>query len=348
MNIKSFLDNLIENKTVPGACAAVITHDDVLASYTGGCRSLIPQAKPMETDTLFDMASLTKILSPTMIALRMHHLKALTFEEKISDFFSESGPYADMNIKNLLTHSAGFMAEAPLWKICKDNSEIVKTIFSFAPAYAPGKDVVYSCLGFIILGKILEKAGSASLEELAKKLLWERIGMKDTTYFPDKESSFASTELKENSSFECWTGTVHDENARFILPGCSGNAGVFSSLNDMITFCRMILMEIKEPCLFTKEETMFLNEDLTPWAATSRGLGFMVNVRGFSDIAGKNASYSSFGHTGFTGTSIWLDPEKDRAAILLSNRVHPSRGNTWLLNERKNFHDIAFSMEDEE
>lgn len=341
--INGILGKLLEEGAFTGCAAGLATSEGVAEECILGLRERIPYEKPMTHDTLFDMASVSKILGPAMIALVLHNRHELGFSLRIGSVIPDSGSYSEATILDLLRHSAGFLPELPLWKEAEDPDDMFRRILSSPMQYRPGESAIYSCLGYILLGHILEMITGETLERLASELVWKPIGMDATTYHPSPERAFAATERKAPDTDECWCGIVHDENARFLFPHESGNAGVFSTLQNMLSFSVFILRELREPSFFTPEEMRMLSSDLTPFAPISRSVGFMVNQRGYSQNAGTEAGSDSFGHTGFTGTSIWFSPELDAAAVLLANRIHPSRDNMILRQRLGAFHDAAFS-----
>ncbi len=340
--IREELEKLLDDGAFAGCVCGTCTSEGGKERYVLGCRSAVPLQKPMTDDTLFDMASVTKVLGPAMIAVLLHHSGELDFSLRLGDVIADPGNFGDATILSLLTHSAGFLPELPLWRTAADYDDLIHQILYSQPQYQTEHDVIYSCLGFIILGYILEKLTGEDLEMLGRSLLWDRLGMRNTSYSPSPSSRFAATERKSPGSDECWCGVVHDENARFMLPRHSGNAGIFSDLGDMLRFSMFILRELRSPSMLTAEEVRLLSSDLTPFAGLSRSLGFMVNRRGYESNGGKVSGPESFGHTGFTGTSLWISPHLDTAVVLLSNRIHPSRDNMLLRQRLGSFHDAAF------
>ena len=341
--IRTYLEKQVSNGVFPGCSYAVLSRERLIESGVIGNRRVVPSILPMEKNTLFDMASLSKILGPTMIALRLKKLGDIVFSTTIGDVLSYSGHYSDVTIYNLLLHSGGFLPELPLWKDSIDKNDFIRRILDSPIQYRQGTDCLYSCLGYIILGEMLEHITSATLDELAKELVWKPVGMLDTTYNPAPNLLFAPTEYKNYKNGECWCGIVHDENARFLRPNCSGNAGVFSTICDVTMFVQWLMEEIKEPNLLLDEDLQQLEKDLTPYASVSRTIGFLSGNRGTNYVKGCIAGKKSFGHTGFTGTYIWIDTEKDVGAILLTNRVHPTRTNIEWRSMLPKFHDIVFN-----
>ena len=337
-----YLDALFSDGAFPGCACAVVDSSGIIEKAILGYREIVPEKKEMTEDTLFDMASISKILGPAMVALALHHENYLDFDLRIKDVISKAGNFGEVTVFQLLTHSAGFLPELPLWRYSENADDFFSRILNSEMQFLPGTSVIYSCLGYIILGHLLEIITGKPLGELASSLVWNRIGMRSTTYHPDLSSPIAATERIHPDGEACWCGVVHDENARFLLPGQSGNAGVFSTLSDISRFVIFLLREMKSPSFFTAEEVRLFSTDQTPFAPFSRSVGFMVNARGYSCNGGVVSGKNSFGHTGFTGTSIWISPDLDAGVILLSNRVHPTRENKLLREKLGTFHDSVF------
>jgi len=292
-------------------------------------------------NTLFDMASVSKILSPTMIALRFLEDGVLRLYDSIGDFFPEAPEdKRDITILQLLTHTGGFAAHFYLSDYTSDPADAARVILERPLAQPAGADPVYSCMGYILLGKILEKIGGEALDELARNYVFEPLGMKNTTYRP--AGDIAPTEMDPTTG-QLLRGIVHDENARF-LGGISANAGVFSDLDDMIRFMKMLACGGRpdsSPAFLSPATLRAAMVNRTPDSAGEyRGLGF--NLAGspknfLGDLMGKRAC----GHTGFTGTSIALDPDTGLWVVLLTNRVCPSRNNRELVRMRSLIHNAA-------
>ena len=318
--------NLILNgvgRLYPGAAVAIGVKDNVYVRQVFGNRIENPNVAPMTLDTLFDIASLSKIICTTMLTLKFIEQGRINLNDKISNFFECAGNYSDCDIFQLLTHTSGIPAWMPLYS---ENSP--HDVFQFILNTQKNSNspiVDYSCLGYILLGKILEKVGGETLDKLANEYVFSPLCMNNTCFNPDKELPIASTEKDEHTG-NWLTGIVHDENARF-LGGISGNAGVFSNLDDMIKFTKMCALKGK-----INNEKMFLSPEIFEKAITnytndlkeSRGLGFQV--KGNQDFSGGNHfSIGSFGHTGFTGTSLYIDNQTGLWSVLLTNTVHYGR-----------------------
>ena len=317
----------LEQGAYPSAALAIGIGSSIYLKKTyGNCR---------ET-TLFDMASLSKILGPTMIAFRFLEDGLLRLYDTVEFFFPEA-PVDKKNITNLqlMTHTSGIADHFFLSDYTDDPADAVRVILERPLAQAPDSDPVYSCMGYILLGKILEKIGGLPLDQLAQKYVFEPLDMTHTGYHPTGDC--APTE-QDPQTGKLLQGVVHDENARF-LKGISANAGVFSDLNDMITFAKMLSLNGNGYLSPAMLETALRNR--TPNSKGEyRGLGF--NLAGSpKNFLGDLMSPLAYGHTGFTGTSLALDPSTGLWMVLLTNRVCPTRNNLKLIRIRALAHNAA-------
>jgi len=353
MALDAFLASLIEDSVAPGAVAAVCDKDGILYSWCGGWRELVPRKLPMFIETQFDLASLTKVVATTMVAVRLIDAGKLNLDARIGDFFTSGGSggnFSAVTISQLLTHSGGFLAEERLWDNMKDFKEAVPYILHSQPQYVPGSKVLYSCFGFIVLGAVLEIVYGGSLASAADELVFRPLGMNHTAFCPSQSLSefprgFAATERDEHNGLML-SGVVHDENARF-LQGVSGNAGCFSRMEDLIRWCRMLLnggRTISGDRFLSERIITQFSQNLTPGLGDSRSLGFQLIPLELEKMEGKSSM--AYGHTGFTGTSVFIVPERGVAAILLTNRVHPSRSEQRLIGLRPKFHELVLKLTD--
>ena len=328
--------NLIRQGLEQGAypCAALavgIGNQIYLKQTYGNCTE----------NTLFDMASCTKILSPTMVAFRFIEDGLLRLYDTLEDFFPNvPEDKKGITILQLLTHSSGIPDHFYISDATDDPADAATVILNHPLAQAPGGDPIYSCMGYILLGKILEQLGGAPMDILAEKYVFSPLGMAHTGYHP--AGDIAPTEM-DPATGKLLCGVVHDENARF-LKGISGNAGVFSDLNDMIIFTRMLACGGKTPDGSAYLSPAMLSRALINHTPNSkgeyRGLGFNL-ARSPRNFLGDLMSSRTFGHTGFTGTSIAVDPETGLWVVLLANRVCPTRANTKMIRLRSLVHNAA-------
>ena len=317
----------LEQGAYPSAALAVGIGERTLLKQTyGDC----------DDTTLFDMASLSKILGPTMIALRFLEEGCFRLYDTVADFFPQApADKRDITILQLMTHTGGFPAHFFLSDYTSDPAEAAQVILDHPLSQAPGGDPIYSCMGYILLGKILEKISGQPLDELAEDWVFAPLRMKNTGYHP--AGICAPTELDPTTG-KCLQGIVHDENARF-LQGISANAGVFSNLDDMITFVKMLSLG-GSGYLAPATLAAALRNRTPDSKGEFRGLGF--NLAGSpKSFLGDLLSPRAYGHTGFTGTSIALDPDTGLWVVLLTNRVCPSRNNLKLIRLRSLVHNAA-------
>lgn len=317
----------LEQGAYPCAALAVGIGQEVFLKRTyGGCTE----------HTLFDMASVTKILSPTMIALRFLEAGRLRLSDRVADFFPDApGDKKDITLLHLLTHTSGIPDHVYFSDYTDDPADAAKVILNHPLEQSPGSDPIYTCLGYILLGKILEQTGGAPLDILAREHVFAPLGMKRTGYHPQGDAAPTEADPATGIPFR---GIVSDRNARF-LGGISANAGVFSDLNDMILFAKMLACGGGAYLSHATLQTAIA--DHTPDSrGEHRGLGFLLASTPESFL-GDGMSQRSYGHTGFTGTSIAIDPETGLWVVLLTNRICPTRTNTKLFPLRPLIHNAA-------
>ena len=336
---REILQNGLDAGAYPCVAYAIGCGEQVLDSGFMGQRQVNPSPLPLERDTLFDLASLSKLVSTTMVALRMLERGEIELTDTLSRYFTmpDDAPAGrgDVTIRHLMHHNSGLTPHIPLWTQTDDPEKAVEVILRSPAWCAPGEQVHYSCMGYILLQKILEQVGGATLDVLAEREVFAPLGMTHTCYTPTTKN-VVTTELSAlHGEYLC--GRVHDENASF-LGGVAGNAGVFSPLDDMTKFACMIASGGK--C----ESGTFINPrtfekaicNATPGKNESRGLGFQLTPM-FSSLTGAFFSEGSYGHTGFTGTSLYVDRESRLWGMLLTNAVHFGRNKTELFRTRRLF-----------
>lgn len=341
MNMQKLLDALLEEGLhegcYPGAAAACGCGDTVFAI---SCTGKISENGPaVNVHTRYDMASLTKILAPTMLALRALEDGTLTLWDRLDRFFPDCPPDKQgITIRHLMTHTAGFAPAFWLSEEAASPEDALRVLLAHPLQTPVGAGVHYSCMGYITLGKVLEAVYGRPLDELARERVFLPLHMEHTGYCPADRDNIAATEVDRESGV-AWQGIVHDENARF-LRGVSANAGVFSDIGDMIRFAQMLALggrgylsrgTISRAIAFAAGD-----------ADVRRGLGF--HLAGTPEnFMGDLFPADAFGHTGFTGTSMAIDPHTGFFVILLSNRVHPTRENFRLFRFRRRLHNILYA-----
>lgn len=317
---------------VPSLCIGFGCGDAILGSACYGKESILPKADSVDANTLYDMASLTKLLGPTMVALQLLADGTLELSDTLFRYLGNLVPEEKRGISifHLMTHTAGFLPSVRMEKLFSEPERVLPFILSTPLQQEPGSKVSYSCLGYIVLGKVLERITGKDLHQLTQEYVFSPLQMTNTGYHPLNSTIHSEhTAYTERawSDGEWLVGRVHDENA-FLLQGISGNAGIFSTLNDCMRFARMIA------CSGVFDGKVYLSSsilksamtDQVPWSDNHKGLGFDLSG-GRTGIYGPFFSIQAAGHTGFTGTSLYVDPETGLWLVILANRVHPTRDN---------------------
>lgn len=349
------IERFVDRRLIPGAVAAVGTSREALPPAAFGHASWLPSLRPATIDTLYDCASLTKVVVTTSLALGLVESGRLTLSDSVASWapeFLELAPdqvlegrserawRERVTVRHLLTHTSGMAAWAPLYEGANGPDEILAAICRTPMVDQPDRQVVYSCLGYILLGAIVEREEGQTLDKLAEERVFAPLGMRDSGFNPGPEDA-SRTAPTERVGEALIHGVVHDENAR-ARGGVSGNAGLFSTASDLSAFAQAILR-------LARGERERILSPITVQAAIRheteglgdpRGLGWQLRSETHSS-AGDLFGPRTFGHTGFTGTSLWIDPDQDMYAVLLTNRVHPTRENTAHLRLRPLFHNAV-------
>jgi CubicO group peptidase (beta-lactamase class C family) len=393
--MREVLQRGLEEKVFPGVVALVAQGGKIVFFEHVGYRSLLPERVPMARDTIFDLASLTKVLATTPVIMKLVDEEKLNLDLSLAEVLPKAalGDKRDLTLRLLLTHSAGLADWKPFYEKLrdhplKDRKKLLREWIIEEPfAYEPGKGNLYSDLGFMLLEWVIEEKSGQTVPEYVQEYFYGPLGLKRTLFSPSPLSPPArggEDERKGGSrerggegrsldSRSCpprrirgkdvpgihysreefaatedcpWRkrvlqGEVHDDNA-WTLGGYSGHAGLFSIAEEVYVIAKML----REHYLgkrddYFKPETVrefFRRQEIVK--ASDWALGWDTrSLEGSS--AGKYFSRDSVGHTGFTGTSIWMDLEKDVIAILLTNRVHPKRDNDKIKQFRPVFHDTV-------
>lgn len=328
------VETAVREKRIPGAVAAIGRGDELYALKAYGNAIITPVVEPMTEDTLFDVASLSKLVgvwSGIVQYLANGRLPLdATLPEAIGRRTHEK--LKNVTVWNLLTHTAGLVPFHDTFEFGDTREERVQGLLDLAPVAEPGKEVVYSDLSFIFLGEILARLAGKPLEEAAADT-WRALGMNDTCFNPPKTAYCAATEIRVGETLPV-RGTVHDERADQ-LGGVAGHAGVFSTARDLARFCASLLPPTPSP-IFDPEwvKRSFANQ--TAHLGSNRGLGWIAYT--------ERPEGNIVGHTGFTGTSLWLDSATGLYVVLLANRVHPSRDNDAMYPIRKFGYETIFGV----
>jgi uncharacterized protein YbbC (DUF1343 family)/CubicO group peptidase (beta-lactamase class C family) len=313
----------IDKGLPPGAVLLVVRQGKVAFRKAYGLRSKQPAEVRMTVDTVFDMASLTKpIATATSVMVLMEQGK-LKLSDRVSEHlreFRQNGKEA-ITIEHLLLHTSGLIADNPVEDYKDGRKNAWERICHLRPNPEPGQQFRYSDVNFIVLGELVEYLSGEALDHFSRKHIFTPLGLRETTFRPDHALA-ARAAITEKRGDHWMRGEVHDPRA-YLLGGVAGHAGLFSSAGDLAVFAQMILNGgTLAGHRILKPETVRLMTTPHSVPRGRRTLGWDASTR-FSSNRGDSFSARSFGHTGFTGTFIWIDPENQTTLILLSNRVHP-------------------------
>lgn len=337
--LEEYLKKLVVEGVFPGACYGIVTTDEAFYGALGNAWK-IPIFKEMREDSIFDIASLTKVVAATTSIIILIENGELRLNNKVKDILPEF-KHNETSVLQLLTHTSGLPSDVKFYKLYNNIEDIIENLYKVDLTYEPGSRVLYSDLNFMLLGLIVEKLAKP-IDKFAKEYIFDPLEMVDTCFNPteDKLDRIVATEYREDRGMV--VGKVHDGNA-FALGGISGHAGIFSTVRDLGNFVNMILNEgiYKNRNILNDNSINLLSKCYTEGLNERRGLGWKLKNTG-SDT-GDSVSDSCLFHTGFTGTSILIDRETGLGFILLTNRIHPSRDNEKLLSLRGYINNIAIT-----
>ena len=323
---RNILKEQIELGALPGACLEVGDRNGTIERYVLGSRTLVPEETPLREDTVFDMASCTKMMATAPVAFHLIEQGKLCLRDRMDRFFTGLRPdAAAITIWNLLTHTSGIRPVTSIVGSAREN--VGRDILDMPLAFPTGTAVGYACLGYILLGRILEEVGDMSLPDMARKWVYEPLGMEHTGFCPRDTSNIAPTDI-DRATGETSLGVVNDYNAR-ALGGEVGNAGLFSNLQDTCRFARMLLrggeldgQRVISPAMLDlarKDHT----RDIPPFGeyTADRGLGMYIACAPGNSPA-ELLSGEAFGHTGHTGPTVLVDPVYGIYIVLMTSRLH--------------------------
>ena len=340
-SMAAVLRRAVADGAFPGAYAAVGTVNGVIADVGVG-RLDADDARQPNAETVWDLASLTKVIGTTSAMMQLVSQHKVVLDSPVVRYLPAwTAPGADrITVRHLLTHSGGLPAWRPLYKEAVSPEDALVKLFATAPDTIPGVRFLYSDLGFILLGKLVERVSGEPLAQYDTSHVFGPLGMRDTRYLPPSQwlSRIAPTEI------DPWRqrhlrGEVHDENAA-MLGGVSGHAGLFSTGRDLARFARMYLgYGMLDNRRIVDSATIALFTRVQDSAVSRRALGWETPTGGNS--SGHLMSARAFGHTGFTGTSLWMDPGTGMFVLLLTNRVNPTRENRKIGGVRVELADVV-------
>lgn len=339
--IKAFLADCVSKGHFPGAVYNIGKTGGVLAEGFTGKRG--EEYGDVNQGTIYDIASVTKPIA-CLALMKLFEEGKLCLDDRIDKFLPEfsSVDKGATTVFELLTHTSVIPGQIQIYRTCRNKAEILDAIRFYSPRERIREPVMYSSQGLIIIGEIIERLMGVSLDKALELFVFKPLDMKNTCFNPDA-SLFDNIAPTENCPWRgkvVW-GQVHDENA-VVMGGVCAHAGLFSTASDLAKLCTAMLSgKDKQGNEFLNRITIrLMTANHTEGKNLARGLGWQKMDKTGSP-AGDLFTSESFGHTGFTGTSIWIDPELDLYAVLLTNRIHPSRNNDAIVFDRKIFHNLA-------
>jgi uncharacterized protein YbbC (DUF1343 family)/CubicO group peptidase (beta-lactamase class C family) len=325
----------IDRRELPGAVILIGRGDEVVYRHAFGRRAVQPSPEPMTEDSIFDLASLTKVVATTTSVMQLVEQGRIRLTDPVAQFIPGFDKYGKrpITIRHLLTHTSGLRPDLELDVEFSGAAEAIRRASEEVPVAPAGERFIYSDINFFLLGDIVERVSGERLDRYAARHVFDPLGMKDTMFLPPASlrARIAPTERCDPLAWPCTRpdapflrGVVHDPTSRR-MGGVAGHAGLFSTAADLSRFCRMLLagghlgpVRILSPATVLKMTT-----PATPSSvADVRGLGWDIDSS-LSANRGELFPVGSYGHTGFTGTSLWLDPRSRSYVVFLSNRVHP-------------------------
>jgi uncharacterized protein YbbC (DUF1343 family)/CubicO group peptidase (beta-lactamase class C family) len=333
--IEPLVRQAIAEKKLPGAVVLIGRGDRILYQKAIGNRATVPAVEPMTLDTIFDLASLTKVVATTTSVMMLVEQGNIRLTDRVATFIPGFERYGKegITIRHLLTHVSGLRPDVDLGELWTGYDTAIALAVDEVPIARPGERFVYSDINFFLLGEVVRRASGVPLDRFTRERIFEPLGMNDTMFAPPASlvPRIAPTESCTPYGWPCQgpdmamlRGIVHDPTARR-MGGVAGHAGLFGTAADLAVFCRALLhgglyqgVRVLSPMAVDKMTTP-ATLGLEP---NTRGLGWDIDSS-FSSNRGELLPLGSYGHTGFTGTSIWIDPTTEMFVIFLSNRVHP-------------------------
>jgi beta-N-acetylhexosaminidase len=342
--VDKVVENGIKDSAFPGAVVAVVKDGKIIYEKAYGRHTYDKNSPPVTVNTIFDLASVSKVLATTTAVMICYDKGLFDIEERVTDYipgFEQNGK-GHILIKNLLLHNSGLPSWKQFYSMYKTEDEVLDDIYASSLEFKTGTKMLYSDLGMITVGKIIEKVTGKGLDDFCRDEIFTPLGMNNTYYNPpaDLKNNIAPTELDNYWRKRQLQGEVHDETAA-MLNGVAGHAGLFSTASDAAKIMQTLLQkgEYNSKQLIKPETVTLFTRKYS--ALSSRGLGWDTKSSGSS--AGKIFSTYSFGHTGYTGTSVWADPLRNIAVVFFTNRVYPTRNNLKISRVRPLLHDAVIS-----
>ena len=370
--ISKFLQERIDAGDFPSAVYLVAEKGEIVFTDALGHAVVEPERIPVRLDTIYDLASVTKVVASGLVAAKLYENGKLDLDERLGTYLPEfvTDDKRAITIKNLLVHDSGLSGWLPTYLLAEGPNDVIATLANIPLEYQTAGKVAYSDPNFIVLGASIEKASATSLNKLCREMIFQPLGLRDTCFNPSETLRKRIAASEEGNEFErqlcieqgylddktpvatapgsdsefrdyqIW-GEVHDNNAYF-MGGVAGHAGLFSTAEEVFKIALQFLPNYTQ--LLKPETCELFRTNLTPDMNEDRSFAFQLASTKDS-TAGSKMSRTSFGHNGFTGTSLWIDPTRERVFVLLTNRTHNHALPFVNINSvRRKFHDIAIDL----
>lgn len=339
------LQSGVEAHAFPGAAVAVTHHGKVVAYKAVGRLTYDDASAEVHADTIFDLASLTKAVATTTMAMILYQRGQLELEAPVCgvvpEFASQDARRREITFRMLLAHSSGLPAYVRLFDTARTRESLIEAAMEIPLIAAPGAQSEYSDIGFIVLGEALARLADETVDRFCQREIFGPLAMSRTAFVPPQEwrKTIPPTEDDQNFRKRIIKGEVQDENAS-VMGGVAGHAGLFAPGEDMATFAQCLLNGGR-PILRPETVALFTRREESP-PDTSRALGWDTPSR--RSQSGTMFSPPSFGHLGYAGTSLWIDPQQEISISLLTNRTWPDRRSTKIKEIRPAFHDAIMKV----
>ncbi len=327
--VDAIINQAVDTGLIPGGVLVIGHNGQVIYRKAYGSRALIPHREPMTLNTIFDAASLTKVIATTPSVMKLFEAGKIRLDDPVTKYLPEfQGGKSDITVRLLMTHFSGLPPDLELVPRWSGYETGIQRALSTKPIAPPGVRFIYSDINFILMGEIVRRLSGESLADFARQQIFIPLGMNDTTFLPSAalRERIAPTEIDEDTG-QPFRGIVHDPTSRY-MGGIAGHAGMFTTADDLAKYAEMMLgmgaangVRVFQPMTVRK----FTEPGSPADQPILRGLGWDIDSP-FSSNRGELYPIGSYGHTGFTGTSVWMDPTTNSFVILLTNAVHPKRG----------------------
>ena len=325
-DIDAVINQGIRENRMPGAVLVVGHKGEIVYRKAYGNRSLLPFAEPMTVDTIFDLASLTKVVATTSAMMKLFEEGKVRINDPVTAYLPEfQGGYSPITVRDLMTHYSGLPPDLKLVPAWSGYDTGIHMALTASPQGPPETHFVYSDINFNLVAEIVHRVSGQMVNEYCRENIFEPLGMKETMYLPPASLRPRIAPTEQQPDGEILRGLVHDPTARF-MGGVAGDAGLFSTADDLARFCQMMLNRgtLDTARIFSPLTVDYFTSPQSPIEGKDiRGLGWDIDSRYSGNRGELFPKGRSYGHTGFTGTSIWIDPVSQTFVILLTNSVHP-------------------------